>query len=234
MNEELARYYGIEGMAGKQMRRMSLPESSPRGGLLSHASILTVTSTAGRTSPVKRGIFVLENLLATPAPPVVPDVPALEEAVSDKAQAEQMSLREKLELHRDKPACASCHARMDPIGFGLENFSAVGKWRSKEIGGAPIDASGTLESGETFSSAKELADILAGAKQRQFHRAIVEKLLTYALGRGLEYYDYPTVEAMVDEMADGNDGLRDVISLIADSRPFLYRRGNSFSTGGSH
>jgi len=234
LNEELANYYEIDGVQGEQMRKVNLPASSPRGGLLTHASVLTVTSTAGRTSPVKRGIFVLENLLATPAPPVVPNVPALEDAVTDKARADQMSLREKLELHRAKPECASCHARMDPIGFGLENFNAVGKWRTRENGGVPIDGSGTLVSGETFSSGRELAAILANSKQRQFHRAIVEKLLTYALGRGLEYYDYPTVETLVDQMVGGKNGLRDVIYLIADSRPFLYRRSGSTSNDESH
>ncbi len=223
LNEPLANFYDIAEVKGAKMRLVSLPAGSPRGGLLGHGSVLNVTSNIRRTSPVKRGVFVLENLLATPPPPAPTDVPELkgEEVVQD---GKVLTLREKLVLHRQKKECSSCHARMDPIGFGMENFDGVGKWRTAELGGEPIDSSGQLISGEKFASVIELREILATSKRKHFHRALTEKLLTYGLGRGMELYDSPLIDGIVADLEAGDGALKHLIHLIVASSPFQNQR----------
>ena len=164
VNAKLAELYGIKGVTGNEMRRVALPKDSPRGGVLTHASILMVTSNPTRTSPVKRGQFILDNILGTPAPPPPADIPALEESKKD-FKGREPTVRELMALHRAKPLCSSCHSRMDPLGLALENFNALGLWREKERG-QPIDASGQLISGESFHDVRDLKRIL---KER--HRA---------------------------------------------------------------
>lgn len=220
VNDRLARHYGLKGVKGPEFRRVSLA-GTPRGGVITHASVLTITSNPTRTSPVKRGKWVLENLLAEPPPPAPPDVPPLREGKSAAASA---SLRQRMEQHRDNPACSSCHELMDPIGFGLENFDAVGAWREKE-GRFPIDASGRLASGETFLGAAQLRAILATQKRQAFARCLVEKVLTYALGRGLEYYDRCAVDQILRELERHDYRFSALLLGVADSVPFQMRRG---------
>ena len=187
LNERLARHYGMPGVAGSRFRRVSLPPGSPRGGLLGHGSILAVTGYATRTSPVVRGKWVLENLLGTPPPPPPPaNVPPLDEAKS----AAVLSMRERMEEHRRNPACAACHALMDPVGLSLENFDAIGRWRTLTAGLAPIDATGGLPDGTTFDGVAGLRQALLD-RSDQFVRTLVDKLMTYALGRATEHYDAP-------------------------------------------
>jgi mono/diheme cytochrome c family protein len=228
INERLAAHYDIPNIKGDQFQRVSLV-GTPRRGVLTHASILTLTSNPTRTSPVKRGLFVLENLLATPPPPAPPDVPPLEETKKLTG-----TLRQQLEQHRENPACASCHARMDPLGFGLENFDAVGAWRDKE-NNVTIDPAGKLVSGENFSGPVELNKILVTSKRKEFVHSLSEKMLTYALGRGLEFYD----KCALDEIAKGVDRNGDKFSVlvleIVKSVPFQLRRGEGdrSAAGGS-
>ena len=162
------------------------------GGILTHGTVLAVTSNPTRTSPVKRGLFVLDNILGSPIPPPPPDIPALEDAAKS-VKERTPSLRETLALHRDKPLCSSCHDRMDPLGLALDNFNAMGMWRDQERS-EPIDATGKLITGEVFKNVQELKNILASDHSLEFYRTITEKLLTYAIGRGLEYYDVQTVD----------------------------------------
>jgi len=223
LNGKLAEFYGIDGVKGRKMRRVDLPPGSHRGGILRQASFHIVTSNPSRTSPVKRGLFVLENLLGTPAPPAPPDVPALEEA--KKAGKGPQTMREMMEMHRAKPLCTSCHARMDPIGLALENYNAIGLWRDKEDG-KPLDTSGKLITGETFSSADELVEILATERRKDFYRCLAEKLLTYALGRGVEYFDGPTIDEIVRRMDANRGSLREAVFAVIESVPFQKRRGH--------
>lgn len=223
LNEPLAQWYGVGGVKGNEMRKVDLPKDSRRGGLLSQGTFQLVTSNPTRTSPVKRGLFVLENFLATPAPPAIPDVPPLEE--SAKGNNKNLTLREVLKIHAEQKICASCHARMDPIGLALENFNAIGIWRDTEKG-QPIDASGQLMTGEKFNNAKELSAILATSRKSDFHRAITEKLMTYAVGRGIEYFDAPTIDGIVAN-ADKNGGtLLQILYGVVESAPFQKRRGD--------
>jgi hypothetical protein len=217
LNDELAAFYGIPGITGKTMRRVTLDPAGHRSGLLTHASILAVTSNPTRTSPVKRGLFILDNLLGTPAPPPPPDVPPLEE-VADGAS---LGMRELMELHRRDALCATCHARMDPLGLTLEHYNALGQWRGDEAGS--LDTSGRLITGESFADAGELAAVIAGPRRRDFHRCLTEKLLTYALGRGIEYFDAPAVDTIVDSLEkDGR--LTTAIHGVVTSIPFQMRR----------
>jgi hypothetical protein len=223
LNETLAEWYGIEGVKGNHMRRVDLPKDSARGGLLSQGTFHVVTSNPTRTSPVKRGLFVLENFLATPAPPAVPDVPPLEE--SAKGGNKDLPLRDLLALHSEQKMCASCHARMDPIGLALENYNPVSLWRDT-YNGQPIDASGKLMTGEQFGNARQLSHILATARYRDFHRALSEKLLTYAVGRGIEYYDAPTIDKIVNDIETHGATLREIVYGVIESAPFQKRRGD--------
>lgn len=223
LNEELANWYDVEGIRGSSMRYVDLPKDSKRGGVLNQATFQIVTSNPTRTSPVKRGLFVLENFLATPAPPAVPDVPALEDAGSRLPK--DVPLRKLLELHAEEKMCASCHARMDPIGLALENFNQIGLWRDEEKG-QPIDSSGKLITGESFSNAKELSQILATDRKSDFHRALSEKLLTYAAGRGVEYFDAPTIDKIVADVELNGGTLKEIIYGVIESAPFQKRRGD--------
>ena len=216
LDEQLAEYYGVPGVEGKRMRRVRFPEYHPRGGVLTHGSILLVTSNPDRSSPVKRGRFILDNILGTPSPPAPPDVPDLEEVT--KGVSWHMSLREQLALHREDPVCASCHDRMDPLGLGLENFDAIGLWREDEDG-FPIDASGELASGEKFTGIEQLREIL-GQKRRLFYRCLTRKLMIYALGRGIDYTDTPVVEEIVEKMLDEDASFLTLLLGIVESPQF--------------
>ncbi|MCG8451119.1 MAG: DUF1592 domain-containing protein, partial [Pirellulales bacterium] len=222
VDERLAEYYGIPNVKGKKMRLVKLPENSPRGGLLAQGSVLLVTSNPNRTSPVKRGRFVLDNILGTPSPPAPPEVPALEEVTIGVSW--HLSMREQLALHREDPLCASCHDRMDPLGLGLENFDAIGRWRETEDG-FPIDAGGELVSGEEFSGIRQLRAIL-GKKRRLFYRCLTQKLMIYALGRGIEYTDTPAVENIVDAMMQDEGRFSTMLMGIIESPQFQSRRGS--------
>lgn len=225
VNGRLARHYGLPNVEGDDFQRVSL-RGTPRGGVLTHASVLTVTSNPTRTSPVKRGKWVLENILGTPPPPPPPDVPELNEK---KEAVLSGSLRQRTEQHREKPMCASCHARMDPLGFGFENFNAIGGWREKD-GKFPIDPSGQLVSGESFNGPTELRSILVKRKKEEFVRCLAEKLLTYGLGRGLELYDRCAVNQIVKGLAQNGDTFSALVREIAVSAPFQMRRGEASRT----
>lgn len=218
INEPLAKLYGIEGVSGNEFRQVSLA-GTPRAGLLGHASILTVTSNPTRTSPVKRGKWILDNLLATPPPPPPPNVPALESQAG--AAKEAVSLREQMELHLADPGCAGCHRLMDPLGLGLENFDAIGRWREQDQG-LPIDAHGELPGGLTFNGPVELRQVLL-ERQLDFRRCIAGKLLTYALGRGLEYFDECTLDAITAAMQQQDDRFGALVLAIIESPPFRSR-----------
>jgi len=214
LNARLARHYGIEGVYGAEFRRVETPKT--RGGLLTQASILTLTSNATRTAPVKRGKWVLEQLLGTPPPPPPPDVPALEDQQELKG-----SLRQVMEMHRKNAVCASCHARMDPIGFGFENFDAIGAWREKD-GQYAIDPSGELPDGQKFQGPGELKTILKGKKEL-FARSLAEKMLTYATGRGVEYYDKCAVDKIVEALGKNEYRFRALLVETIKSEPFQMR-----------
>ena len=219
VDARLAGHYGFSGVDGDDFRRVDL-EGTPRRGILNHASILTLTSYPTRTSPVIRGQFVLENILNTPAPPPPPNVPQLD---PPRRRGEQPSLREQLERHRDDPSCASCHALMDPIGFGLENYDPLGRWRDADRG-QPIDPSGKLANGATFATAEELRDLIARGHREEFHRALATKLLTYALGRGTQWFDRPAIDGIVARSATDDARFQALVSAIVHSTPFQYRR----------
>lgn len=212
LNEDLARFYGIQGVTGDKFRAVSL-EGTQRGGLLTHASVLTVTSNPTRTSPVKRGKWILDNLLNTPPPPAPPNVPELEKSRLVG------TLRERMEQHRENPACAACHNMMDPLGFALENFDAVGRWRSKE-GGRPVDASGKLPDGTQFAGVGDLRKLLAEQRGEQFVRCVTEKMMTYAIGRGTEYYDKCAIDEIVAYANDHDYKFAYLIAGIVSSDPF--------------
>lgn len=221
VNQRLAEHYGLRGVYGSQFRRVALNAQNRdrRGGLLGQGSILTVTSYPNRTSVVQRGRWVLENLLGAPPPPPPPDVPDLKPKSSD---GRLLSMREQLDLHRANAVCASCHARMDPIGFALENYDGVGKWRTKDAG-LPIDPSGKLPDGTKFSGPAELKKILLTAHREEFVSTVTEKMLTYALGRGLEAHDAPSIRTIMRETAADQYRLPSLISAIVRSTPFQMR-----------
>jgi hypothetical protein len=219
LNQRLAEHYGVPGIYGSQFRRVYFNDPN-RGGLLGQGSILTVTSYPNRTSVVQRGRWILENLLGAPPPPPPPDVPDLKPHGKD---GRLLSMREQMDLHRANAVCASCHARMDPIGFALENYDAIGRWRTKDAG-LVIDASGKLPDGTKFTGPNELRKILLTGHRDEFVATVTEKLLTYALGRGLEYYDLPTVRSIMRATAPDNHRLPALISAIVQSTPFQMRR----------
>lgn len=221
LNERLARHYGIEGVQGLEMRLVKLPDRR-RGGILTHASILTVTSNPTRTSPVKRGKFILENILGTPPPPPPPDVPEFNE---DPKAALTGSLRQRLEQHRANPSCAVCHVKMDALGLGLENFNAIGAWRDKD-GPFDIDPTGTLPDGTSFRNPAELRQVLL-KQADQFRRCLAEKLLIYALGRGLEPSDNVFIREIVAYTKQHEDRFSALILAIVHSDPFQLRRPRS-------
>ena len=223
LNETLAKHYGIDGVQGDEMRRVDLPAGSPRGGVLTQATMLAVTSNPSRTSPVKRGLFVLENILGSPPPPPPPpNVPLLETAETG-VQGRSPTVRELQERHRREPLCAACHARMDPLGLALENFNALGMWRDSEHD-QPIDASGVLLTGEKFDGIRQLKTIIKEQHRLDFYRCLTEKLLTYALGRGLEYYDEYTVDQIVARMDREQGKFSALLMGIIESAPFEKQR----------
>jgi hypothetical protein len=224
LNERLARHYGIPGVTGSELRRVSLPKGSHRGGVLTHASVLMITSDATRTSPVKRGQFLLDNFLGTPSPPPPAglEIPQLEEA--EKAfEGRVPTLRETLAVHRQQTLCASCHARMDPLGLSLEHFNALGMWRETERG-QPIDTTGQLISGESLQGIDDVKAILRNERRSDFYRCLTEKMLTYALGRGTDYYDVPAVDAIVARLEKEGGRVSALIAGIIESVPFQKRR----------
>jgi hypothetical protein len=222
LNEKLAAHYGIKDVTGPQMRKVDLPKDSPRGGILTMGATLVVTSNPDRTSPVKRGLFILDNIIGSPPPPPPANVPVLEDTEKE-FKDQQPTMRELLEMHRAKPLCASCHSRLDPLGLGLENFNAMGMWRDKERG-QPIDTKGQLITGESFESVKDLKRILLDKYRQDIYRCLTEKMLTYALGRGLTYDDVESVDRIVDQL-DKNEGhMSALIQGIIDSAPFQKRQ----------
>lgn len=218
VDDQLAKHYGLEGVEGKEFRKVSL-EGLPRGGVLTQASILTVTSDPTRTSPVKRGKWILETLLGTPPPTAPPNVPELK----TKGRKAVGTIRERMEEHRSNPACATCHEIMDPLGFGLENFNAIGVFRTRD-GDVEIDASGALPDGSVFNGPKELSRILLN-KRDLFTRNLTEKMLTYALGRGLDYRDQCVVRNIAGAVAEDDYRMSRLIWEVVQSDPFQKRRG---------
>ena len=220
LNQRLARHYGIPNVYGDRFRRVSLAQNSERRGLLAHGSILTVTAYATRTSPVLRGNWILGNLLGIQVPPPPPNVPALEE---NDTSARVLSMRERMGQHRANPVCASCHNLMDPIGLATENFDAIGRWRIRDGSGATIDASGSLPGGASFDGMAGLRQALLD-RPELFTSTLTEKLLTYALGRGLEYYDAAAVRKIRQDAARNDNRFSRIILGIVNSTPFQMRR----------
>jgi hypothetical protein len=218
LNGRLARYYGIDGVQGAEFQRVTLPKDSPRGGILTQGSVLVSTSTPTRTSPVIRGKWILEQILGTPPPPPPPDVPPLGE---QHAINQTASLRQRLEQHRSRAECSGCHAKMDPLGFALENFDATGAWRDLD-GKLPIDASGELTNGAKFNGPRELKQVLKG--NRNFLRALARNMMTYALGRGLEYADKCAVDAVIARVDQQGGRFSALVTAIVTSDPFLKRK----------
>jgi len=218
LNQRLAAFYGIPGVIGPEFRQVELAADSRRGGVLTQASVLAVSSYTTRTSPVLRGKWILENILNAPPPPPPPDVPNLD----DSKVGATASLRQQLEEHRKNTVCASCHSRMDPLGFGLENYNAIGAWRTMD-GKLPIDSSGVLPDGRTFKGPAELRRILV-ADRSAFVEGLTEKLLTYALGRGLERYDKPVIKTISKGLAANDYRFSRLVLGIVNSLPFQNRR----------
>jgi len=219
VNERLARFYGIPNIYGSHFRRASLEGHDERRGLLGQGSILTVTSYANRTSPTIRGKWLLTNVLGTPPPPPPPDVPSLKETPPN---GRVLTMRERMEQHRSNAACAVCHAQMDPLGFALENFNGVGEWRTTSEAGNPVDASGVLPNGVKFNGPAELRKVLLSHPE-QFANTVTDRLLTYALGRGIEYYDQPAIRKITGEAASNNYRWSSLILGIVNSTPFQMR-----------
>jgi hypothetical protein len=253
LNERLAEHYEIPGVEGDELQFVTLPPDSPRGGVLTQGAVLAVTSNPTRTSPVKRGLFILDNLLGSPSAPPPPDIPALEDSQKELA-SETPSLREMLAIHREKPLCSSCHNRMDPLGLAMENFNALGMWREFEAlpplpsvrspanasfraepspedltpkFGAAIDASGQLITGESFNGVIELKRILIENHQREFYQSLTEKLLTYAIGRGLDYYDVESVDRITVDLENEDGSILALINGVINSAPFQRQRASS-------
>ncbi len=223
VNERLAKHYGIPHVQGSYFRRVELGLDSRRSGLLGQGSILTVTSYAARTSPVLRGKYVLDNLLASPPPPPPPDVPSL--ATEDAADGAPLTMREAMLRHRANPACAGCHAKMDPIGFALEHFDAVGRWRDDDAG-APIEAASELPDGTVVDGPEGVRALLT-TRPELFVSALTEKLMMYALGRNVQYYDAPAVRAVVHAAADRNYEFSAIVEGVVASVPFQMRAGRA-------
>ena len=222
LNGRLAAHYGIPGVTGETLHLVKLPEGSPRGGMLTQGTVLAVTSNPTRTSPVKRGLFILENILGTPPPPPPPDVPDLEEAKKGFTDHEP-KLSEMLAVHRANKLCNSCHSRMDPLGLALENFNALGSWRDTEAG-QPIEPAGRLITGEKFADVRALKHVLSHERKLDVYRCLTEKLLTYALGRGLDYYDTHTIDDIVDQLAREDGRMSVLLFGVIESPAFQKMR----------
>ena len=223
LNQKLAQYYGIENVLGNEFRKVSLDNRSNRGGILTQGSILTITSNPTRTSPVKRGKWVLENLLGLPPPPPDPNAPLLPE--DDKA-FEGKTLREIMVKHREDPGCAACHVKMDSIGLALENFDAVGQWRTS-YGTVPVDSSGNFTNGTKFNGPLELNQVLLKQYKQEFLTHLTESMLTYALGRGVQYYDRCSTQEIVRQLEADDYRFSTLIRGIIHSAPFQKRRGDN-------
>jgi hypothetical protein len=225
LNERLAKHYGIKGIYGSEFRRVKL-EDPNRHGLLGQASILTVTSYPNRTAPTIRGKWVLEQLLGTPPPPPPPNVPSLK----NDASTQKMTMRQRMEQHRANPVCAACHRQMDPLGFALENFDGLGSWRVETVpGSGPIDTSGSLPDGTNFNGPAGLRETLV-KKKDAFVETFTERLLTYALGRGVEEYDFAALRKVTRDAAKDNQKWSSIILGIVNSTPFQMRRVNDGNT----
>lgn len=218
VNERLAAHYGIPHIQGSEFQRITLSPDSHRGGILRHGSILTLTSYATRTSPVIRGNWILKNLIGTPPPPPPPNVPDLAETTVDAS----LSVRDRLAVHRENRVCASCHNLMDPVGLALEQYDAVGRWREREAG-AVVDASGGLPDGSTFNGIQGLEKALL-ARPEILVGTLAEKLLVYALGRGLEPTDGPAIRRIVQESSQSGYSFSALLCAIVESTPFQYVR----------
>ena len=223
LNGRLAGHYDISNIQGTHFRKVVLPEDSPRKGLLGHGSILSLTSHAIRTSPVLRGKWILDNILGTPPPDPPPNIPALDDR---KTSARVATMRERMAAHRSNPVCSACHTMIDPAGFALEGFDAIGRYRQVDEWFNQIDTSGVLPDGTSFDGAADLREALVLQPER-FVSTFTEKLMTYALGRGLEYYDMPAVRQIVREAEANNYGMQSIITGIVLSYPFLHRRSES-------
>lgn len=224
LNANLALYYGIPDVTGNEMRLVILPAENPRGGILGQGTVLGVTSNPTRTSPVKRGVFILENILGTPPAPPPPDLPPLEDAAKNLTVTNRApTLRETLAAHRQDALCSSCHNRMDPLGLALDNFNAMGLWRDAEFDQA-IDPTGRLITGESFNDIREMKQILVKNHSADFYRTVTEKLLIYALGRGLEYYDVETCDQIVAGVEAANGRPSALIAGVVASAPFQKMR----------
>ena len=223
VNERLARHYGLPGIYGSRFRRVTLPNTKERGGLLGHGGVLALTSYPTRTSPVLRGKWLLDTIFGAPPPSPPPNVPALPER---SAASGNVSVRERLEQHRKNPTCASCHAAIDPLGFALENFDALGAWRAADVGGQPIDATGTTLSGVKLEGISGLRALLLDQPE-QFAGTVTKKLLTYALGRELEYFDQPTIRRIVRDASVREYRWSSLILGIVKSPAFLMRRSGA-------
>ena len=223
LNDKLAKHYGLPAVTEAKCGASSCPKDSPRGGVLTLGAVLVVTSNPDRTSPVKRGLFILDNILGSPPPPPPADVPPLEESEKE-FQDHEPTVREMLEVHRSKALCSSCHSRMDPLGLGFENFNAMGMWREKERG-QPIDAKGQLITGESFES-RPAAEGNSHSDQYHddFYRCLTEKLLTYALGRGLTNNDVDSVDKIVDRLEQDDGRFSALLTGIIESPEFQKRR----------
>ena len=217
LNERLAKLYGIPGVDGKDFQRVTVEE--PRGGVITQASVLTVTSNPTRTSPTKRGKWVLEQILGTPPPPPPPGVVVISD---ERHRISGTTLRQLMEEHRKNPTCAACHAKMDPIGFGLDSFDAVGRWRTKD-GAFDLDTKGVLPDGRSFNGPEELKKILLADKPK-FARSLAEKLLTYGLGRGLDATDRCALDGIVKETEASGYKFDSLILAVIDSDPFRKRK----------
>ena len=220
LNERLARHYDVPGVYGDHFRRVTLDPGSPRAGLLGHGSVLTVTSYATRTSPVLRGKWILENLLGMPPPPPPANVPPLDE---DRDGGAGLPMRERMAQHRANPACAACHQLMDPAGLAMENFDAIGRWRERDAARRPIDVSGSLPGGHEFEGVGGLRQALL-ARPELFVRTMTEKLLTFALGRGVDHADAPAVRQILREAARNDNRFSSLVLAVVESTPFQMRR----------
>ena len=229
LNERLARFYGVPGVIGPGFRRVTLTADSERGGLLGQGSILLLTSHSTETSPILRGKWILDNLLNSPPPPPPPGIPPL--SASAGKPGEKLTIRQQIERHRSNAVCASCHARMDPLGFALENFDGVGRWRTTEDG-SRIDASAKLPNGAVFSGPKGLKQYLL-SRPDEFVSATVARLLTYALGRELDVRDQPAIRQIMRETKDGGYRFQDLIVSVVNSVPFQMRQAQAEAKDGS-